>query len=277
MPKYTNPKIPEGISSGHEHPLAEAARSSIIVIALFAAVIFGSYVVARLAAPHLPFAWEKALGQQMSGLGIDETAPPSPTQHYLAALAARVAAASDLPADMTVTVHFVEDDTINAFATLGGHIVVFEGLWNLLDSENAAAMLLAHEIAHVKNRDPIRSASGLMLATLTSGILIGDFETLHNLLGVGNFLTALHFSRAQETQADLDAAEAIVKLYGHIDGASDLFDSIQNISDDPEVPLDFLRSHPHLDERIAFLRHQAERNDWKLKGEKIPLPDLSSD
>ena len=271
MPKYTNRKVPEGISSGHEHPLADIAKSSVIVIALFAVVVFGSYVVARLAAPYLPFAWELALSEQMSQVEDDAGAAESSTQRHLAALAARVAEASDLPADMIITVHYVEGDTVNAFATLGGHIVVFEGLWTLLDSENAVAMLLAHEIAHVKNRDPIRSAGGLMLASLASGILFGDFETLRNLVGVGNLLTALHFSRAQETQADIDAATAVVRLYDHLGGATDLFDRMQKVAQDVDQPPAFLASHPHLDERIAHLRYQAERNGWRLRGDKTPL------
>jgi predicted Zn-dependent protease len=270
--KYTNPKIPEGISSGHEHPLAEAARSSVIVIGLIAAVIVGSYLIARTIAPYVPFAWEQALGDQMVQTETGETVVTSPTQQALAALAERVADASDLPADMTITVHYVESDTVNAFATLGGQIVVFEGLWNLLESENAAAMLLAHEIAHVKNRDPIRSAGGIMLASLASGVLLGDFDTIQNLVGAGNLLTAMHFSRGQETQADLDAATAVVRLYGHLNGGTDLFDSIRHISKEAIQPPEFLASHPHLDERIAHLRYQADQNGWSLDGDKTPLP-----
>ena len=271
-PKYTNPKVPEGISSGHEHPLAEVAKSSAIVIALFAVVVVGSYVAARLAAPLLPFAWERALTQRMPQAGIETDSTESLTQRYLTSLAARVAAASDLPADMAITVHYVEGDTVNAFATLGGHIVVFEGLWTLLDSENAAAMLLGHEIAHVKNRDPIRSASGALLVSLAIGILLDDAGMVENLAGMGSLLTALHFSREQETQADSDAARAVVKLYGHLNGATDLFARIQTVAKRVKRPPAFLASHPHSEARIANLRRQASRNGWTFQGDKIPLP-----
>ncbi len=271
-PKYTNPKVPEGISSGHEHPLAEVVKSATIVIALFAVIIVGSYLAARLVAPLLPFAWERALSERIAQAGIETDSARSPTQRYLTALAGRVAQASALPADMAVTVHYVEGDTVNAFATLGGHIVVFEGLWTLLDSENAAAMLLGHEIAHVKNRDPIRSASGALLASLAAGILLDDVSVIDNLVGVSNLLTALHFSREQETRADLDAARAVVELYGHLNGATDLFARMQAVAKAQIQPPDFLASHPHLAERIAKLRRQAERNGWSFQGDKKPLP-----
>ncbi len=173
---------------------------------------------------------------------------------------------------MVIDVHYVESDTVNALATLGGHIVVFEGLWKLLDSENAAAMLLGHEIAHVKNRDPIRSASGALLVSLAIGTLLDDAGMVENLAGMGSLLTALHFSREQETQADSDAARAVVKLYGHLNGATDLFARMQTVAKEVKQPPAFLASHPHLEARIASLRRQASRNGWTFQGDTKPLP-----
>ena len=273
MPKYTNPKLPEGISSGHEHPLADVVKSSVVVIALVAAVIFGAYMGARLLAPLLPFAWERALAEGMDQGGIEVTTDAHPTQRYLTALAARVAAASDLPPDMVITVHYVEDESVNAFATLGGHVVVFSGLWKRLDSENAAAMLLGHEIAHVKYRDPIRSTSGVLLASLAVGILFGDIGIVDDLASMGSVLTALHFSREQERQADSAAARAVYRLYGHLDGATDLFDQLRNVSNEASEPPALISSHPHLGERIASLRREAGHNGWTFEGDKKPLPD----
>ena len=48
----------------------------------------------------------------------------------------------------------------NAFATLGGHIAVTSGLYRRMPSENALALVLAHEIAHVSARDPISALGG---------------------------------------------------------------------------------------------------------------------
>lgn len=267
-PRYTNPKVPEGISSGHEHPLKDVAKSSVLVIALFAAVIVASFGAARLAAPLLPFAWERALAQPMAQADLDTDSADSAAQRYLAALAARVATASDLPADMVIEVHYVEGETVNAFATFGGHIIVYEGLWKLLDSENAAAMLLGHEIAHVKNRDPIRSASGALLVSLALGILGNDFR----IIDVGSILTALHFSREQEARADSDAAKAVFKLYGHLNGATDLFSRLQAVAARRREPPVFLATHPHLAERIVNLQRQATREGWTFRGHKALLP-----
>ncbi len=271
-PKYTNPKLPEGISSGHEHPLVDVAKSSAVVIALLAVLVVGSFFAARLAAPYLPFAWEKALAERATARALDRETGDTAAQAKLQDLADRVAAAMDLPEDMTITVHFLDGDAVNAFATLGGHIFVFDGLWQRLDSENTAAMLLGHEIAHVKNRDPIRSMSGALLASLAASAIIGDTRILGSLVGTGNLLTALHFSRAQETQADADAAAALVALYGHMAGAAELFFTLQDSAAARTDPPEFLASHPDLDARIGDLERLAASKGWQLQGETIPLP-----
>ena len=270
--KYTNPKVPEGISSGHDRPLVDVAKSSAIVIAVVVALIVGSFVTARLAAPYLPFAWEKALTGRAAQLAFAGDAKSTTIQIYLQDLAMRLAAAMELPAGMTITVHLLEEDAVNAFATLGGHIFVFDGLWQLLDSENEVAMLLGHEIAHIKNRDPIRSVSGALLASLTVGAVLGDFSNLSNLAEAGSLVTALHFSREQEIQADIDAASAVVTLYGHLNGATDLFSKLRALRADATGPPAFLSSHPNLSERIEKLDRRSRQMRWSLAGEKTPLP-----
>ena len=271
-PKYTNPKLPEGISSGHDHPLVDVAKSSAVVIALVAVLIVGSFFAARFAAPYLPFAWEQALTKRVAQSARDDEAKDTEVQSYLQSVADRLVAAMDLPNGMTITVHLFDDDTVNAFATLGGHIFLFDGLWRLLDSENAVAMLLGHEIAHIKNRDPIRSVSGALLASLTIGAVLGDLAILGNLAGAGSLVTVLHFSREQEARADIDAAAAVAALYGHLNGATDLFATLQTATADRARPPAFLASHPNLLERIAELERRAVAAGWKFGGEKTPLP-----
>jgi Zn-dependent protease with chaperone function len=271
-PKFSNPKPPEGISSGHEHPLADIAKSSAIVLSLVAGLFFVAYVVVRLAVPYIPFAWERAMVSAVPLFAGETEAGEQATTDYLQGLSRRLSAAMGLAPDMEVTIHFSGGETVNAYATLGGHIVVFEGLWRLLESENEAAMLLAHEIAHVKNRDPIRGAGSALLASLVAGIVLRDVGILGGFVGAGNLLTALHFSREQEEQADADAARALVQIYGHLNGATDLFVRLRPAANTGRKPPVFLATHPDLPARMARLKRDAERNGWPLAGAVTPLP-----
>ena len=65
---------------------------------------------------------------------------------------------------MKLRVHYVDTAVPNAFAALGGHIAVTRGLYESVQSENALALVLAHEIAHVRARDPIAGIGGGLIA-----------------------------------------------------------------------------------------------------------------
>ncbi len=71
---------------------------------------------------------------------------------------------------MAVTAHYVTDDTINAFATLGGHLMVYQGLMRRMPGENALANVIGHEIGHVKLRHPV-SSMGRGLVILFSSVV----------------------------------------------------------------------------------------------------------
>ena len=90
---------------------------------------------------------------------------------------------------------------MNAFATLGGHVFVCRGLMETLEDENSLAMIIGHELAHIKNRDPIVGmARGLTIQMLYSYIT-GDYSSL-NVSGLGSELGLSYFSREQEYSSD---------------------------------------------------------------------------
>src|SRR3970040_968245 len=126
---YSNPEIPEGINTSKEHPLKEffILLGGILAVIVVAVVII-SFMAEKLAA-HIPYSFEKEL---LSGseLFIDDENPEVVT--YLKNLSDKLAAYMELPDDMEITVHYMDDEIENAFATLGGHIYIYRGLMNLL-------------------------------------------------------------------------------------------------------------------------------------------------
>ena len=61
-------------------------------------------------------------------------------------------------------------------------------------------------------------------------------------------------------------------LYGHLNGATELFTTLQTATADLNRPPAFLASHPNLPERIADLERLAAATGWAFNGEKTPLP-----
>ena len=220
---------------------------------------------------HIPFSVEVGLaGKYATQPDYDDA-----TTAYLQQLAARLAAAQNLPQDMKITVHYVDEDTINAFATLGGHIVVFRGLLEKIPDENTLAMVISHEIAHIQHRHPIMSLGrglvvGLALAALTG---LSDIDIAGDVLGEAGLLTVLKFSREQELEADRTALAALAKVYGHIGGANELFKMFQDVAVSGNRPPQLLSSHPHTERRIEAINTLAATYGWRSDGTSTPLPE----
>jgi predicted Zn-dependent protease len=242
-------------------------------LAAVAVAILALTALADLAAPLVPFEWERGL----TGAFVPEQGEVDDedraVQNRLRDLGRRLAAAMDLPDGMTIDVHYVPDGPANAFASFGGTIVVFGNLLAELPNENALAMVLAHEIAHVKNRDVIRGAGGALLVAAVIATVLGDAGAIADLAGNGSYLTTLYFSRAREEAADAAALAALQALYGHVGGFEDLFHTFAGLRPDESRPPTFLSSHPQIEGRIAKLHAIARAHGWPVETRRTPLPN----
>lgn len=230
----------------------------------------------QLLVPFIPFSAEQKIADTFVGDMKDEQVQPEdvPLVQYLQTLADHLAKAEGLPDDMHITVHYIDSDTVNAFATLGGHVFMFRGLLKSVPNENALAMVMAHEIAHVKYRHPIKSlgrgvVTGTAIAMVSSA---AGGDVVGNVLGETGLLTVLKFSRDQEQQADEEALAALFKLYGHVEGANTVFDILKEAHKNDPNPPEFFSSHPHTDNRIENLKAVAAQYDWPTEGAITPLP-----
>ena len=170
-------------------------------------------------------------------------------------------------------VYVIESEQINAFATLGGHIFVFDGLMKALDDENSLAMVLAHEVAHVHNRDPLLGAGRGLLIQMAIAALSGN-SIDPSAINVGSEVVLTSYSREQESAADELALELLHKRYGHVGGATNLFEMIDVDLDDEELEefFEFLSTHPDTDDRIERLHALAEERGWTER-DPVPYPD----
>lgn len=213
----------------------------------------------RFIAPYLSFADAPA-----SGSGEREI------ERYVETLGASVAARMNLPEQLTLTIRFVRLDDVNAFATLGGYVFITEGLVRAVDNENALAMVLGHEIAHVKNRDPLLSAGrGLMLG-LALGAFSGHSGSTFGLGDLGSEIALNAYGRDQESAADRLALEALQRLYGHVGGATALFEIIGE-SEQPASQVMLLSTHPDAGARVSELNAMAAARGWE-RGPVTPYP-----
>lgn len=286
--KFKNVPVPEGINVSRHNPLWDLFLLAAGAIGLFAVLVTAAYLMGGALARHMPVSWENALADSLIESISDttdgtldvigETVATDPAaqavRSELQALADRLSARMELPENLQVTVHYLEDEPVNAFATLGGHLFFNRGLLERLPNENALAMVMAHEIAHAANRDPIASVGGGLLLQLALAVVLGSTpDSLENLLFGPNALLLMAFSREAEQRADRDGLAALAALYGHVADAGWLFETILEelaVSDTGEPPA-LLNTHPLSRDRIAALDALAASQGWAIEGPLTPL------
>ncbi|MFK7732497.1 MAG: M48 family metallopeptidase [Pseudomonadales bacterium] len=271
---YENREIPEGINVSQEHPLKEFSALLLSLVLLVVTLVVVLSLIASYVAPLVPFHLEQKIVQQtdmnwLQGEPLSEE--QQVIEQYLKTLGKELAAEMELPKDMQLTIHYNNSDVVNAFATLGGHIVIHQGLLAEMPHENALAMVMAHEIAHIKNRHPI-VASGRGLTVALALAAIGGFtdssatDWLINILGTGSISS---FTRGQESESDADALNALSAYYGHVNGAADLFEVLGNRSEATKL-LEFFGTHPADEDRIAAIEKFAR---YTAQGSTTAMPE----
>ncbi len=208
-------------------------------------------------APLVSFEMEQSLSRPYaSALPRDEI-----MDEYLQVLTEKLLAVQNLPAGMQVMVHYVDSDESTAFSTVGGHIFVFRGMLEKLPHENALVMLLAHEIAHIKYRHPLKGLGKGVVASLMLSMMFGTAysDTIDKVFHDTGLLTVLKFSQSQEILADEEGMRIYYQYYRHLNGMSDLYRVIED--NQPQIMLG--SSYPGIQSDISARRQNIKQHHVK--------------
>ncbi len=177
----------------------------------------------------------------------------------------------------------IDSNQINAFATPGGIIAVYSGLFLSTETESELASVLGHEIAHVTQRHLARSfekANQLnipVMAGLLAGLLLGAVGGSAGNLGAATAMglsaagqqAQINYTRANEKEADRVGIR-FLSLSGYDPtGMPDFFQKLErkNRYVGRNYP-EFLRTHPITIDRIAEASQRAEQYKRSMKGFK---------
>lgn len=272
--RFENRQPAEDLYTDDIHPLKEFAGllggSLALILAL--ALIIG-FLAGEIAA-HLPCSVERdyasSLGKHLNKEQLDSQGLAA--RAALRELAENLARDMDLPSDMKIDVHYNDAPIVNAFATLGGNIIVFQGLIERLNSEEALAMVLAHEMAHIRHRHPVRAMGrGLAVGLLLSAVSSSLGELAGNPLSKTGSLSLLKYSRDQEREADEAAFKALGKRYGQLGGAHEVFALFDTLHGN-KARIALLQTHPLTEERRQNLLALARQTGLSLSGKTRGLP-----
>jgi beta-barrel assembly-enhancing protease len=180
---------------------------------------------------------------------------PAITQ-YVDQIGQRLAARSGRP-KIPYTFQVVDDNSVNAFATMGGFVYVHTGLLKLADNEAQLASVMGHEIGHIVGRHSIEQAREIAIARGLATAAGLNRGTLVN-LGV-ELALRLPNSRKDEYEADQLGLVNMGKA-GYAQSETIAFmQKLLNQQKGGGGP-QFLKTHPDTANRIARLKQALGPN-----------------
>ena len=271
---YENPHIPEDINVSKEHPLKEF--TSLLIGAVFLVIVVSVVlsVSGSWLASKIPYKAEAKVASLYDVSTHSDNDKFPELAAYLQTLGDRISKAQNLPEEVKIKIHYIDSETMNAFATLGGNIFIFKGLLKKLPNENSLVTLLGHEIAHVKYRHPIRAFGGGVAVAIAMTTLGRSADS--HILGDAGLLSTLKFSRDNEKQSDIEAMHTLHSIYGHLNGGAELFRIFHDARTtmDSKEPAEFFSTHPQDKKRVQSFSTMASEKGWTETGEITPLPDF---
>lgn len=273
--EYSNPKIPEEINYSKENPLKEFLILAVGILVVVGACAISIHLLAQRFAQYIPFKYEAAMAPEQLLKKSFDLSNDSPQYLYIDKLAHKLAQHMDLPQDITLQVYYSSQSDINAFASLNGIIIITQGLLDAVQSENELAFVIAHEIAHIQARHPITSLSSSLIIGISVAIIGGSInnDSAAKALITGSSLSTLNFSRAQESQADALALNALHAYYGHTLGSTHFFKRLKEQDHTPEL-LTFMSTHPGHEARIEHMQQRENTLPHPLNATLTPLPQF---
>jgi len=169
---------------------------------------------------------------------------------YIDRIGQRLVPHSDRP-NLPYTFQVVEDDSINAFATMGGFVYINTGLIATADNESELASVVAHEIGHIASRHAVEQ---MRQRAIAQGLLSAAGLDESNAVQIG---VELAVSRPNSRQDELEADERGLRMLRQAGYAPiGMVTFMEKLQRQGGAPPSFLSTHPATGERIQALKAQ---------------------
>jgi predicted Zn-dependent protease len=229
--------------------------SALLLAAYFYFVPYLSEQLART----MPTKTEISLGDKLFDMMVDKTKEDTVKSALVNQYFRTLHITTDYPIRITV----INDATMNAFAIMGGHIVVYTGLLDKLKNHEELAALLGHEFTHIEKQHSTRSIFRALGSKVFLSLLFGKMGSVSDvLLNNADQIGGLGYARSLEKQADLNSLQLLHDRKLNCNGIVQLMERLKVAGGDGATN-EILSSHPDLDKRLAYL----QASDLFSKGE----------
>ncbi|MBR8839615.1 MAG: M48 family metalloprotease [Stigonema ocellatum SAG 48.90 = DSM 106950] len=195
----------------------------------------------------------KQINQQLLSSGTQLYRNPLVNQ-YVEQIGRRLVPNSDRP-NIPYTFQVVKNDSINAFATLGGFVYVNTGLLKAADNEAQVASVMGHEMGHIGGQHVLKQ---MRQKAIENGLLTASGLDRTQAVQIGVQLARdLPRSRQNEFEADQRGLKTLTGA-GYSQSAMVAF--MQKLLNKSSGAPAFLNTHPATFDRIQALKSAINAN-----------------
>ena len=190
----------------------------------------------------------KDINQELVKSGRAKAYDNTEINSYINDIGQRLAQTSQR-SDIPYIFQVVDDDSINAFATMGGYVYINKGLIAAADNEAELASVIGHEIGHIAGRHGIEQMRN---RAISQGLLSAAGVDRNNAVQIGVELAVSRPNgRADELEADRFGLDNIVQANYAPAGILGFMEKLLNRGGSTPG---FLSTHPATSERIRILK-----------------------
>lgn len=167
-----------------------------------------------------------------------------------------------------IKVHVMNDDEVNAYALLDGHLCVNTGLIRKAESQQELMAVIAHELAHIELNHVMKNLKQKFGIGVLTTVVGGNSEMMYNIL---NTLTGASYSRKLEKEADMTAVTYLSAASINPIHLAHFLETYTD-SDDNEY-LEYLSTHPDVRKRIRYITQKVEETPQKYEDKDVIRPE----
>lgn len=153
----------------------------------------------------------------------------------------------------------IEDKDVNAFCVPGGHIYVYRGLLDFVESDQELALVMSHEVTHASHHHMVyllkkqaaleKPEAIILLATIMSGAKSGDVYNIQRGIELIKIATLNGYGMQAERDSDIGAIHYAIEAGYNPVG---LLTFMERLARKPEfIDWGIFRSHPLDSDRVA--------------------------
>lgn len=145
-------------------------------------------------------------------------------------------------------IYVIDEPDVDIITYPAGNIAIYKNLLYKVKSEDVMTYIIAHELAHMEERDYLKDLGGNIVNLYILFRIFGADSFVGRFIANPNYFWNQQYADDEEINADKQALITLDKIYGHIGGYNEFRNTFSSVTEEYQ---DYLFRHP-VDSKIIL-------------------------